>query len=759
MRVVRFWLRLVGVVAVLGVSFALVGCGPVEGKNNNGNENENENSNHDEPDAEVTNPECEEMADDDHDTILNVDEGCLYERDADGDGMPDYVDHDSDNDGVNDSIEAGDADPATPPVDSDGDGLPDYLDMDSDNDGVADGDEDRNGDGQLGGCDVACDPMSPTACEEGQYCNPNREVCVDDTCLGGETDPLSEDTDGDGTPDGEEPTFICNVRREDNPYGRKQVKFETDQGGSFQVALEQDANYRDVTVANGVASAGAFDLTEDDHWTSGFVVSRAPAGQTVEDESTAAIQEMMATAGFDVTVLASGASIESHDLYPSMVGTVLAVRTSQSKDLAQVRNEILGALTGQPLSGLSGLPSPMGITGDSFMVSFSTLHRPELPQTPTEAIVMGAVARRNDYQSGEFIGFQVDDMGGGTCLAEASATTENECEFYEADLTVSDIIWVIDESGSMDADQDKVIAATDTFVDVAQSYGLSWRNCVIDMTAGHPECCTGAGQSGDYFVDGTDTATFNTCVQAPNGSHAADEGAEYGLDNMKAAIENHLPRADDDYHIRPVASLVVFFLSDEASQELKDDSSCEVGEPGADPDYSDCITMPPLPDHCYDPDYNQACDDLLDSDYVPILEQESAQVHGILVPASDPDCSDQGMRGRGYEDLINMMGGQTGSICQDDFNATMNFIVQDIAGGSSPIELAHVPITVSLAAAIERKDQGVSTYEPLVRSRVEGFDYRASSNRIVLISQPMDFPPYDVVVSYERWVTGAVGPD
>ena len=74
--------------------------------------------------------------------------------------------------------------------------------------------------------------------------------------------------------------------------------------------------------------------------------------------------------------------------------------------------------------------------------------------------------------------------------------------------------------------------------------------------------------------------------------------------------------------------------------------------------------------------------------------------------------------------------------------------------------LAHVPITVSLGAAIERKDGlGASTFEPLERSRLAGFDYRASSNRVVLINQPMDYPPYQVVVSYVRWVTGVAPPD
>eukprot|EP01047_Picozoa_sp_COSAG01_P003103 COSAG01_NODE_89_length_27311_cov_22.687061_9_plen_1079_part_00 len=50
--------------------------------------------------------------------------------DQDGDGTPNYIDTDSDNDGIDDSIEG--------TVDTDGDGKPNYLDTDSDEDGVLD---------------------------------------------------------------------------------------------------------------------------------------------------------------------------------------------------------------------------------------------------------------------------------------------------------------------------------------------------------------------------------------------------------------------------------------------------------------------------------------------------------------------------------------------------------------------------------------------------------------------------------------------
>ena len=124
------------------------------------------------------------------------------EPDADGDGNPDFLDIDSDNDGIFDVVEGGDGEfdtngdgvidstdtgfadvdgdgmsdntePTTEP-DYDGDGNPDYLDIDSDNDGIfdvvegGDGNLDTNGDGVIdstdtGYTDADGDGMADTA--------------------------------------------------------------------------------------------------------------------------------------------------------------------------------------------------------------------------------------------------------------------------------------------------------------------------------------------------------------------------------------------------------------------------------------------------------------------------------------------------------------------------------------------------------------------------------------------------------------------
>ena len=118
-----------------------------------------------------------------------VDAVALTDPDTDGDGIVDHLDVDSDNDGIPDSVEGN--------IDTDGDGTPDYLDQDSDNDGIPDSVEgtiDTDGDGTPNYQDEDSDNDGiPDAIESAV-----------DSDGDGTPDYLDQDSDSDGIPDATE---------------------------------------------------------------------------------------------------------------------------------------------------------------------------------------------------------------------------------------------------------------------------------------------------------------------------------------------------------------------------------------------------------------------------------------------------------------------------------------------------------------------------------------------------------------------------
>jgi hypothetical protein len=145
------------------------------------------------------NPDCTLIDDADADGISDEDEGASAGTDSDGDLTPDYQDSDSDDDGIPDSVEAGDGDIGSPPIDSDGDTVPDYADTDSDDDGILDA--------------VEAGPSPATPLDsDGDFTPDYRDVDADNDDLSDAdevaagTQPLDPDSDGDTISDGDEGT-------------------------------------------------------------------------------------------------------------------------------------------------------------------------------------------------------------------------------------------------------------------------------------------------------------------------------------------------------------------------------------------------------------------------------------------------------------------------------------------------------------------------------------------------------------------------
>ncbi|GAA4235266.1 hypothetical protein GCM10022291_16670 [Postechiella marina] len=148
--------------------------------------------------------------------------GVCVNLDADSDGIPNHLDRDSDNDGITDVIESGGTDanndgeadgnigttvttigiPASAntgatPANTDGNGDFDFLDIDSDNDGIPDNVEAQTTLGYIA-------PSTTINSNTGIPDNYGSGLLVVDTDLDGIYDYLDLDSDNDGTPDIEE---------------------------------------------------------------------------------------------------------------------------------------------------------------------------------------------------------------------------------------------------------------------------------------------------------------------------------------------------------------------------------------------------------------------------------------------------------------------------------------------------------------------------------------------------------------------------
>lgn len=139
----------------------------------------------------------------DGDFISNGDEDFGDEVNTDGDEWPDWLDRDTDGDGIPDSLEAGDEDLDTPPDDSDDDGIPDFRDTDSDDDGIEDA-EGVGADGTPLDSDGDGTPDFVDTDDDGDGIpDSNERVAGTNTDTDGDgiPDRLDDDSDGDGISD------------------------------------------------------------------------------------------------------------------------------------------------------------------------------------------------------------------------------------------------------------------------------------------------------------------------------------------------------------------------------------------------------------------------------------------------------------------------------------------------------------------------------------------------------------------------------
>ena len=714
------------------------------------------------PEASVF--KCTPGKDTDNDGIPDEIEGCGKNApDTDGDQVPDYSDTDSDGDKVLDKVEGS--------KDSDGDKKPDYKDSDKDNDGVKDGDEDLNGDGLLGCClntcgekRKNCPTVKPNECGKGQKCAGGKcTPLVHFLCSNGESDPKKKITFPGNTPDKDLPTFVCHKKGETGSSGLKPMQFKKNKTGDWALALETSAMYGELTIAGAKAkeAAGAIELnkktvaTQPVPGVAGFVVSMPAWGKDVINMAAQVASKISSQlpGKSKVSQIVSGSKITSHDGFPTVVGTTLEVTLTGNRNPPSVRNDLYGIILNRAKGQLGKLPAAnFGPPTKSHYIVFQTLYRPKLGQV----LVMGGVAAKSMVADQKInAGIHLDDISNGTGLATYSDGDTIECDpFILAGTPVADIIWVVDESGSMSDNRQDIINNASAFFAQALKSGLNFRMGVAGMknpnsTYGGPVAVgrfcsvatTSTSHDGgpDRFLTSKEQSIFKACVKNPP---YYEGGSEYGLAHTYEAVTRHLPRHPGIANkIRKDATLVIIIATDEAPQEFKSYSTYK-GKSGF-LNYNEYAI-----DQCTTSKMGQI-NNYLDS-WVKLFtgkdpkwgSEGKAVVHLIAGVCKSKCGSYPPEFPWGYQELVKATGGQIGDICQKNLGVTLQKMINSITGKASPAILQYVPMSASLAVAVNK------TQVP--RSRSAGFDYDRASNALIFHGVSLS-KGKQVVASYRRW--------
>ncbi|MCA9665524.1 MAG: hypothetical protein KC503_08045 [Myxococcales bacterium] len=681
---------------------------------------------------------CDPEKDDDNDNILNKHEGCG--KDSDNDGVPNTLDDDSDGDGIPDIVEAGDTNTSTDPVDTDGDGIPDFLDVDSDNDSIPDKDEDRNGDGRVGCCRVTCGEkiagckdVPADGCGAGQTCMGGAGgTCmpaVEVLCSNGETDPKKKET-FPGKPDPSVGNFICTAT------GLTKVTLHKDTASDTQIVLLPAQTYTQLTIANAQGKEAAAIIDDRANDVAGGVVSISTQGKVVATELNSVISAVQSLG--TITTRSTGTVSKSHDGFDTVFSVELAVVTAQAVDPNDLRNDFIALVLNKPKSDLTGLPAAFGKTATNFVLRLQVLLRPNDQQL----LILGALADDALYKDDtKKTGITVDDLSNGTPLARANDGTVGECDAYTLSRdSKADIIWVVDESGSMSDNRASVVNNANELFNRALNAGLDFRMGVTNViypTSSYAyavgkfcsKISTSSTDDGgtDRFLLPTEQAIFESCIRNPPGYEG---GTEWTQLNAVEAVKKHLPRAaNDPAKIRTDAKLVVIYVTDEISLPLQSSgfapsSTCSLS-----------TIQQAQVNNFVAPDVNY---------FLGRVDPDAKATVHMIGGVCGNSCGAQ--IGHGMIEIAAATNGTTGDVCQADLGSTLQIIIDDIIGAASAASLEYVPISSTIKVSLD------GVVQP--RSREKGFDYRRANNTLAFISVPFGQGSI-VVVSYLRF-TGQV---
>ncbi len=664
--------------------------------------------------------------------------------------------------------------------------------LDTDCDGISDADEinvthtdpanpDTDGDGIPDGVE-----LGRTAVIESARC---AAYFVPDANPTTTTNPLNPDTDGDGVPDGLE-DWNHNGKvdpGESDPTATNPTTTAACSAANLAPVVFDRSQPADVQLATrGLAEKVVVNVSAAEkgwlYWSSASGIAAFAFKKATVEADVAAME----TAGRAAFAAIGGSGTISNPLTQTFTtwDGYTAIRAtynwSASGDAKTLSNSIATAFAGAGATGWSGTAGGPG----PWVLQVEYVRRSDVAGSAAD--IAGAFIPASLYDGSVVLA--LDDVVNGSAFAQSDDTGNVQCESFKTQgYSKLDILWVVDNSGSMANHQAAVKNASAAIATVLGGLAVDWRMGLVttayytttgardlkDFTTDLPTFTSWFDQAprrtastayavGDRVSSPTSTASQPSlnnyvCITAGTSATGAGPSNNYGSDITDGTVHW---RYDPAWIGTSGTGTEEGFLSAQNALNSHFLPATAAGAPVL-PDKLRAgakLVVIVLTD-------TQEQSGTTAASYRTYFEGLGAIVNGIVCQVDGADgCSVSETKSQKYMDVVNAMGGVLGSIMDFDANAntvtTLNAIILTAAGAASPYTLAKSPISASFKVAMAGPTYGTcggatTNIADVPRSRTDGFDYYAPTNRITFngACRPVQTNT-DVAVSYRYWVPG-----
>lgn len=260
---------------------------------------------------------------------------------------------------------------------------------------------------------------------------------------------------------------------------------------------------------------------------------------------------------------------------------------------------------------------------------------------------------------------------------DALPSSHSETHYQGAETPPVDVLFVVDNSGSMSQEQEKLVANFESFISHFQQLGLDFHLAVVTTDIEDPNESGKFQGSPAILTEATPDLARAFLANALVGTNGS--GAEAGLEAMRLALSEPLLSGANAGFLRTNAILAVIVLSDEEDWSNGDDNE------------------PPIADATPVSDYANFLLALKGGDPAkvtfPVIVGD--------VPSGCQSADADAEAGVRYHEIANALNGSRSSICSDDFATVLDAIGSDLAGLITAFPLEYTPDPATIAVDVD----------------------------------------------------------